>query len=150
MTTQVSTAVWSGITKAIFETATITLAAPASPTANFDVSTQAVQFYTSASTNSFIFNLRGNDSTTLEVLMAIGQSTTVATLVTCSNSAHYLTAFRIDGNASGANGYSFTAKWQGGTASLSGNANSIDIYTVNVIKTASKTFTILASQTKFA
>ena len=149
MTTQVSTAVWSGITKAIFETATITTAAPA-VTANFDVSTQAVQFYTSASANSFIFNLRGNDSTTLEALMAIGQSTTVATLVTCSNSAHYLTAFRIDGNASGANGYSFTAKWQGGTASLSGNANSIDIYTVNVIKTASKTFTLLASQTKFA
>lgn len=149
MTTQVSTAVWSGITKAIFETATITAAAPAA-TANFDVSTQAVQFYTSASANSFIFNLRGNDSTTLEALMAIGQSTTVATLVTCSNSAHYLTAFRIDGNASGANGYSFTAKWQGGTASLSGNANSIDIYTVNVIKTDPKTFTILASQTKFA
>jgi hypothetical protein len=82
--------------------------------------------------------------------MAVGQSTTVATLVTCSNSAHYLTSFRIDGSASGANGYTFTAKWQGGTASLSGNANSIDIYTVNVIKTASKTFTILASQTKFA
>ena len=149
MTTQVSTAVWSGITKAIFETATITTAAPA-VTANFDVSTQAVQFYTSASTNSFIFNLRGDGSTTLDALMAKGQSTTVATLVTCSSAAHYLTAFRIDGNANGANGYSFTAKWQGGTASLSGNANSIDIYTVNVIKTDPKTFTILASQTKFA
>ena len=149
MTTQVSTAVWSGITKAIFETATITAAAP-SATANFDVSTQAVQYYTSASANSFIFNLRGDSTTTLETLMSVGQSTTVATLVTCSNSAHYLTSFRIDGNASGANGYTFTAKWQGGTASASGNANSIDIYTVNVIKTASKTFTILASQTKFA
>lgn len=149
MTTQVSTAVWSGITKAIFETATITAAAPAA-TANFDVSRQAVQFYTATSTNSFIFNLRGNDSTTLENLMSIGQSTTVATLVTCSSSAHYLTAFRIDGNASGANGYVFTARWQGGTPSASGNANSIDIYTVNVIKTAAKTFTILASQTKFA
>ena len=149
MTTQVSTAVWNSITKAIFETATITAAAPAA-TANFDVSTQAVQFYTSASTNSFIFNLRGDGSTALDALMAKGQSTTVATLVTCSSAAHYLTAFRIDGNANGANGYSFTAKWQGGTASLSGNANSIDIYTVNVIKTDPKTFTILASQTKFA
>ena len=149
MTTQVSTAVWSGITKAIFETATITQAAPAA-IANFDVSSQAVQFYTSASANSFIFNLRGNDSITLDTLMAKGQSTTVATLVTCSNSAHYLTAFRIDGNTNGQNGYSFTARWQGGTASLAGNANSIDIYTVNIIKTDPKTFTILASQTKFA
>jgi len=149
MTTQVSTAVWSGITKAIFETATITTAAPAA-TANFDVSTQAVQYYTSASANSFIFNLRGDSTTTLETLMSVGQSTTVATLVTCSSAAHYLTSFRVDGYTSGQNGYSFTAKWQGGTASLSGNANSIDIYTVNIIKTASKTFTILASQTKFA
>jgi hypothetical protein len=149
MTTQVSAAVWNSITKAIFETATITAAAPAA-TANFDVSTQAVQFYTASSTNSFIFNLRGNDSTTLENLMSIGQSTTVATLVTCSSSAHYLTSFRIDGNASGSNGYTFTARWQGGTPSASGNANSVDIYTVNVIKTAVRTYTILASQTKFA
>jgi nucleoside-specific outer membrane channel protein Tsx len=149
MTTQVSAAVWNSITKAIFETATITAAAPAATT-NFDVSTQAVQFYTSASANSFIFNLRGDSSTTLESLMSIGQSTTVATLVTCSNSAHYLTAFRIDGNTSGSNGYTFTARWQGGTPSASGNANSIDIYTVNVIKTAVRTYTILASQTKFA
>lgn len=149
MTTQVSTAVWNSITKAIFETATITAAAPAA-TANFDVSTQAVQFYTSASANSFIFNLRGDSSTTLDALMSIGQSTTVATLVTCSSSAHYLTAFRIDSNTNGSNGYSFTVRWQGGTPSASGNANSVDIYTVNIIKTASKTFTILASQTKFA
>ena len=149
MTTQVSTAVWNSITKAIFETATITAAAPAA-TANFDVSTQAVQFYTSPSTNSFIFNLRGDGSTTLESLMSIGQSTTVATLVTCSSSAHYLTAFRIDGNANGSNGYAFTVRWQGGTPSASGNANSVDIYTVNIIKTAVRTYTLLASQTKFA
>lgn len=149
MTTQVSTAVWNSITKAIFETATITAAAPAS-TANFDVSTQAVQFYTSTSTNSFIFNLRGDSSTALDTLMAVGQSTTVATLVTCSNSSHFLTAFRIDGNTTGSNGYTFTVRWQGGTPSASGNANSIDIYTVNIIKTAAKTFTILASQTKFS
>lgn len=150
MTTRVSTAVWSGVTKAIFETATITAAAPASPTANFDISNQAVQFYTAPSTGSFVLNFRGDSSITLDELMTVGQSTTVATLVTCSNSAHYLTAFRIDGNATGANGYTFTTRWQGGTAALSGNANSVDIYTVNIIKTDVKRFTLLASQTKFA
>jgi hypothetical protein len=149
MTTQVSTAVWNSITKAIFETATVTAAAPAA-TANFDVSTQAVQFYTSPSANSFIMNFRGTNTTTLESVMSIGQSTTVATLVTCSNTSHYLTGFRIDGNTSGTNGYTFTSRWQGGTASSAGNANSIDIYTVNIIKTDVKTYTILASQTKFA
>lgn len=149
MTTRVSTAVWSGITQAIFETATITASAPTAIT-NFDISDQAVQFYTASSTTAFIINFRGNSSVTLDSLMIVGQSTTVATLVTCSNSSHYLTAFRIDDNANGANGYSFTAKWQGGTAALSGNANSVDIYTVNIIKTGVRTFTLLASQTKFA
>lgn len=149
MTTQVSTAVWSGVTQAIFETATITAGAPSAIT-NFDISNQAVQFYTASSTTSFIMNFRGNSSVTLDALMTVGQSTTVATLVTCSNSAHYLTAFQIDGNATGANGYTFTTRWQGGTAALAGNANSVDIYTVNIIKTGVRIFTLLVSQTKFA
>ena len=50
---------------------------------------------------------------------------------------------QIDGN-------SVTPKWSGGTAPTAGNASSIDVYTFVVIKTASATFTVLASQTKFA
>jgi hypothetical protein len=47
-------------------------------------------------------------------------------------------------------GASVTPKWQGGTAPTSGNASSIDIYAYTIVKTGSATFTVFASQTKFA
>jgi hypothetical protein len=54
-------------------------------------------------------------------------------------------AITVDGTGTGV-----TTKWQGGTAPTSGNASSIDSYTYVIIKTASATYTVLASQTKFA
>jgi hypothetical protein len=47
-------------------------------------------------------------------------------------------------------GTTITPKWQGGTAPSAGNASSIDSYTFTIIKTASATYTVLASQVKFA
>jgi hypothetical protein len=75
--------------------------------------------------------------------MAIGQSMTVAFLVTNGTTAYRPTVFQVDGTA-------VTPKWQGGTAPTAGNASSIDVYVFTIIKTASATFTVLASQTKFA
>jgi hypothetical protein len=66
-------------------------------------------------------------------------------LSTNGGTAYYPTSVQINGTTSGV-----TTKWQGGTAPTSGNANSIDVYTYTIIKTASATFTVLASQTKFA
>jgi len=129
-------------TKAILETATITAAAPAATT-HFDMLTQAVQYYTSNTANNFTVNIRGNSGTTLNSQMAIGQSMTIALLVTNSTTAYYANAFTIDGT-------SVTPKWQGGTAPTSGNTSSIDVYSMTLIKTASATYTVLASQTKFA
>ena len=59
------------------------------------------------------------------------------------SSAYYNNVLQVDGTT-------VTPKWQGGTAPSSGNASAIDIYTYTVIKTADRTFTVLASQTKFA
>jgi hypothetical protein len=131
-----------GNIKALFETATITASAP-SATTNFDVTTQAVQFYTSNASTNFTFNIRGDGSTTLNSILATGQSVTLALLVTNGGTAYYPTALQIDGNA-------VTPKWQTGNTPSSGNANSIDAYTFAVVKTASATFTVLASQTKYA
>jgi hypothetical protein len=47
-------------------------------------------------------------------------------------------------------GSAVTPKWQGGTAPTAGNASSIDVYTYVIVKTASATFTVFASVTKFA
>lgn len=126
----------------ILEGATITASAPASTT-NFDVITQAVQYYTTNAANNFTFNIRGNSSTTLNATMATGQAVTIALLVTNGATAYYPNAIQVDGA-------SVTPKWQGGTAPTAGNASSIDVYNFVVIKTASATFTVLASQSQFA
>jgi hypothetical protein len=47
-------------------------------------------------------------------------------------------------------GFGRTVKYQGGSAPSSGNANSIDIYSITLVKTASNTWTVLASQTQYA
>lgn len=128
-------------TKALLETATITASAPASTT-QFDVATQAVQYYTSNAANNFTLNLRANSGASLDSILSVGQSVTVALLVTNGTTAYYLSAMTIDGSA-------ITPKWQGGSAPAAGNTSSIDIYSVTVVKTAAATFTAFASQSQF-
>jgi hypothetical protein len=125
-------------------TETVTVSATAATgTVQVDLSTSAVKYYTSNATADWTFNFRGDGSTTLNTLLAIGQSATVAFLVTNGSTAYKPTVFQVDGSA-------VTPKWQGGTAPAAGNASSIDAYTFTIIKTASATFTVLGAQTKFA
>jgi hypothetical protein len=126
----------------ILETTTVSATA-ATGTINYNVLTNgAVTYYTSNSSANWTLNLRGDGSTTLNSIMATGQSLTIAFLVT-NSTAYYQSGFQIDGSA-------VTPKWQGGTAPSAGNASSIDIYTITVIKTGDATFTAFAAQTKFA
>ena len=74
--------------------------------------------------------------------MSTGQSITVAFMVTQGSTAYYNNGWQIDGT-------SVTPKWQGGTAPTSGNASGIDVYTYTITKTASATYTVLASLTQF-
>jgi hypothetical protein len=126
----------------LLEKATITASAPSSTT-NFDVQTQSVQYYTSNASTNFTLNVRGDGSTALNSVMSTGQAVTIALLVTCGSTAYYPNAMTIDGS-------SVTPKWQGGTAPSSGYASAVNVYVYTIIKTASATFTVLASQTKFA
>jgi len=123
---------------------TITVSATAATgTVNVDLSTSSVFYYTSNASADWTFNFRGNSGTTLNSLLANGQSATVAFLVTNGSTAYKPTVFQVDGSA-------VTPKWQNGTAPSAGNASSIDSYTFTIIKTASATFTVLGAQTKFA
>ena len=121
---------------------TITAAAAATGTVNFDVITQSVLYYTASATGNWTLNIRGNSSTTLNTYMATGRTVTVVFMVTQGATAYYNSAFTIDGT-------SVTPKWQGGTAPSAGDASSIDVYTYSITKTASATYTVLASQTQF-
>lgn len=124
------------------ESVTVTAIAMAT-SLNFDAITQSILYYTSNATANATINFRGNSGTSLNTMMSTGQSLSVVFMNTNGATAYYLNAFTIDGT-------SVTPKWQGGTAPTSGNASSIDAYVFTIIKTASATYTVLASQTKFA
>jgi hypothetical protein len=183
-----------GNIKTLFETATITASAP-SATTNFDIATQAVQFYTSNASTNFTFNVRGSATSTvtagsfvvntiytiasigttdftligaasntigviftatgvgagsgtattgtLNSILAVGQSVTCSLLVTNGGTAYYPSTIQVDGST-------VTPKWQTGIAPTAGNANSVDVYTFAIVKTANLTYTVLAAQVKFA
>lgn len=124
------------------ETTTVSATA-ATGTINYDALTQVVLYYTTNASGNFTVNFRGNSGTSLDSVMSTGQSLSATFLVTNGSTAYYNSAVQVDGS-------SVTPKWQGGTAPTSGNASSIDSYTYVIIKTGSATFTVLASQTKFA
>lgn len=124
------------------ELATVSATA-ATGTINYDITTQSVLYYTTNASGNFTLNFRASSGTSLNTAMNTGDSVTVAFLNTNGGTAYYNSAVQVDGS-------SVTPKWQGGTAPSSGNASSIDIYVYTIVKTASATFTVAASQTRFA
>lgn len=109
-----------------------------------DFSNNPILYYTSNASANFTINIRANATTTLSSLLAVGDSVTVVFMVQQGAVAYYGTVYQIDGSA-------VTPKWQGGTAPTSGNINSIDCYSITIIKTAATpTYTALASVVKFA
>jgi hypothetical protein len=113
-----------------------------SGTLTVDTSELAVVFLTLAQAANRTINIRGNASTTLNTLMGVGESLTVAVLFTNGGTAYRFTGFQIDGS-------NVAPRWQGGAAPTAGNANSIDSYTFTVVKTGNSAFTMLAGLTRF-
>lgn len=137
-----STSVLAMALKNSAELATVSATA-ATGTINYDITTQSVLYYTSNASGNFTINFRASSGTSLNTAMATGDSVTVAFLNTNGGTAYYNSAVQVDGS-------SVTPKWQGGTAPSSGNASSIDVYVYTIVKTGSATFTVAASQTRFA
>jgi len=127
--------------EALLEKATVSATA-ATGTVHLDVLTQAVLYYTSNATANFTLNVRGSNTVTANSILVNGQSLTVAFLNTTGATAYYPNVFSIDSTT-------VTPKFSGGSAYISGNANSIDTYTYTIIKTANSTYTVLANQTQY-
>jgi hypothetical protein len=112
---------------------------------NIDIKTAGVWYYTTNATADFTLNFRGDGSTTLNSILLTGQAITIS--VIWSNGAspysgtypYYPTAITVDGN-------SVTPKWNGGVAIYRGDVSAISTVTYTIIKTASATFTVLATQ----
>ena len=118
-------------------------ATAATGTINYDATTQSVLYYTSNASANWTVNFRASSGTSLNTAMATGEAITVVFLVTNGSTAYYNNAITIDGT-------SVTPKYQGGTAWTAGTASSIDVYSYTIIKTASATYTVLASKVNFA
>ena len=124
------------------ETAAISATA-ATGTVHLNIINGSIHIYTANATANYVLNVRVNSSSTLNSVMAIGESITVTFESPNGATPYYATAITIDGNA-------VTPKWLGGTAPTAGNASATDVYMIQIRKTAAATFTCLASQSKFA
>ena len=114
-----------------------------STTVTLDAKTNSVHYYTLSATGNWVINFRGDGSTTMDTFLAVGKSTTVVFLSTQGITPFYPTAFTIDSAA-------VTPRWLGGAAPTGGNSSGIDSYSFTIIKTAAATYTVLASQARFA
>jgi hypothetical protein len=122
------------------ETVNVVAAAP-SATTNFYIQSGSVQYYTSNAANNWTLNIAFSSGTSLNSALAVGQSVTFSLITTQSTTAYYNSAVTIDNT-------SVTPKWIGG-APTAGNASGLDVYRFAVIKTASATYTVLASLTQY-
>jgi len=117
------------------------VAAAATGTINFNIETASVWYYTTNATANHTLNFRFSSSVSLNTSLAIGDAITLVWLNTNGGTAFYPNVIQIDGNA-------VTPKVP--AAITGGNVNAIDAYAFTIIKTASATFTVLETQTKFA
>jgi hypothetical protein len=120
------------------------VATASSGTVDANLISSGVTYATANASANWVLNLRGDALTTANSLIAVGQSISHVYMNTNGTGVFYPTAFRIDGTA-------VTPRWQSAGTPTTGNANSIDAYAFTIMKTAATpTYTVLASQTRFA
>lgn len=131
------------ILKELAETINVSATA-ATGTINFDTYNQTSMFLTTNATANWTPNFRANSTVSLNAGLSNGQSVSVAMLVTQGATAYVSSAVNINGTATGV-----TTRWLGGVAPTAGSVNGINLYTYNIIKTGTNTFTVLASQSLY-
>ena len=144
--TTVNTAFQSPLETAFVVTSQITSAS----TQNLYVTTNgSLVLYNNASgpAGNWTFNVASTAGVSLNTLLSIGQSVTIAVFVyQASGTTAYCTGIAIDGTTLVSNTNLF---WQGGVAPTVGNASGYDAYTITITKTASATYTTFASLVRF-
>ena len=107
----------------------------ATGTINYDLLNQAIILNTANATANFTLNFRGNSSTALNSVLASNQSITCTFINTNGANAYFANNIQIDGS-------NITPIW---SSVVSGTINAKDVYTFNILKTASSTYTVLGS-----
>ena len=127
------------------ETVQIVATPGATGTVTIETQTSSVEVLQTDATANWTTNVTGSISpaVTLNSTMSVGEQISVVLVSPNGATAYYPTAFNIDSSV-------VVPKWLGGSAPSSGNINSTDVYVYTIIKTAASTYTVLASQNKFA
>jgi hypothetical protein len=108
---------------------------------NLDALTNSIHYTTSPATSNIALNIRGNSSTSLNSILANGNSITVTYVLSSGTIGYVINTFSVDG-------ISVTPKWPSGVLPSS-LPNSISSYTITIIKIASNNFSVLASVTGY-
>ena len=122
----------------LIERANVT-AGKLSDNTNIDLENGMVHLFTTAESTTSTPNIRVSSSTSLNSVMATGDTIAV-TIITTAAAAGYSAQLTIDGGA-------VTENWVGGSAPSSGGSSGVDIYNYTIIKTADATFTVVANYT---
>ena len=99
--------------------------------------------HTLPAVGSFSFSIRGNSTTTLASVLAIGKSTTIIFASPNTSPAYFANSIALDGAAS-------AILWTGGFAPTAGNSNAVDIYGFTILRTGPASYFVFGNQTKHA
>jgi hypothetical protein len=135
--------VLTGLTSLNQTIKTVTVSATAATgNVNFDVLTQGILYYTTNASANWTVNVRGDSGIALNSVLSTGREIEIRFLAKQGGTGRWQTSFGIDGTT-------ITPRWEGGSAPSSGSTNAIDEYTYKIIKTASSTYTVMASKKQF-
>ncbi len=104
----------------------------------------AIYYYSTAASANFQFKITADTAITLNSIMSNHETLTVVMFCTQGATPRKLSAITIDSLVSGV-----TVRWFGGLAYPEGNINSVDVYTITIVKTGTNIFDIFASQSSF-
>jgi hypothetical protein len=108
---------------------------------DIDLSSGMVHYFTAQESTQAIPNLTVSGKSVNQI-MEVGEAISVVIMLTASASG-YMSTMTIDGT-------SVTPMWGGGSAPDSGSDSGVDVYPLQIIKTADNTYTILANKSNFA
>jgi hypothetical protein len=122
----------------------VTVASGTTGTINFNVLNQSILYYTANSTADFTLNIRGNNTTSLNAILPINDTVTIAFLNTVGATPYEVNNFTIDGT-------SVSPKYINGSLPTSGIrlANSVQTYTYTIMKSAANTYVVLGSLVEY-
>lgn len=103
----------------------------------------AIHYFTSPTVNNWTINLRGSADASLNAIMDVGDTVNFAFIANNGATAYYSSSLLIDGTST-----AVTLAWLPETP-IAGTASNLEVYSYNIIKTASATYTVLASKSAY-